>query len=185
MTNFEKKVNKLISEINRGNKESLIELYNIMSPHIRYIALKYLKDENDAEDMVQDFWADIYKLCASIVFLKNGFGYLCKAMERKTINRYKKLQREKEKKISYVDYTQVKDYADKSIQKAEKRIEITNIINSLPEIERIIIQETYFCCKTVRQIAKELKISKSQVSLLKNKAIEYLKEKFDNSGQNW
>lgn len=184
MTNFEKKINKLISEINSGNEKSLTELYKIMSPHIRYIALKYLQDEEDAEDMVQDFWADIYKLCASIVFLKNGFAYLCKAMERKTINRYKKLKREKEKKIAYVDYLQIKDYADKSIQEAEKRIEITNIINSLPKIERIIIQETYFGGKTVRQIAEELKISKSQVSLLKNKAVEYLKEKFEKFGQN-
>ncbi len=176
MTELRKKVNKLISEINKGNKESLIELYKIMSPSIRYIALKYLKNEDDAQDMVQDFWADIYKLCASIGILQNGFSYLCKAMERKTINRYKKLKNEKVRNVDYVDYMQIKSYDDTSIIDAETRIEITTAINALSDIEKIIIQETYFAGKTVRQIAKELNISKSQVSLLKKQATEFLKK---------
>ena len=40
-------INKLLNEIKRGKDESIIPLYEIISPTLRYIALRYLKKEED------------------------------------------------------------------------------------------------------------------------------------------
>ena len=49
-------------------------LYELMSPTIRYIALKYLKNESEADDLVQDFWYDIKKYANGFLIYKNAYG---------------------------------------------------------------------------------------------------------------
>ncbi len=185
-------INNYINGVKHGDRESLNLLYNIVSPSIRHIALKYLKNDADADDLVQDFWADIYKISLGFVFMQNGFSYLCRVMTRRTINRYHKLHREKCKRVSYVDYessgtyiinlkqnqykydVKINEFIEKHEQLEMTRI-IDNAINKLSETEKIIIQLVYFQDKTVREIAKELKISKSHANNLKLRAIEKLK----------
>ena len=74
------RINDLIVGIKRGDDHCVYELHSIISPTIRYIALKYLRNEEDAQDMIQDFWADIDNICKFFLFSKNGFNYLCKVM---------------------------------------------------------------------------------------------------------
>lgn len=170
------RINDLIVGLKHGDEECIYELHSIMSPTIRYIALKYLRNENDAQDMVQDFWADINRICTLFIFSKNGFNFLCKAMTRRTINRYHKLKREKTITVHYVDYSAITHYDDCSSEDIGVRAEISAALEKLSETERIIIQESFFEDKTIREIAKDLNISKTKVGELKLKAINFLKK---------
>ncbi len=189
-------INGYVNGVKTGDKVSLELLYSAVSSTIRHIALRYLKNEPDADDLVQDFWADIYKISLGFVFCQNAFSYLCKVITRRALNRYKKIHRERCQNIEYVDYRhlnscaqpenlvkyQQPSTADDAIEKLEQEelnLVVDQAIDRLSSIEKIIIQMVFFEDKTVREIARELKISKSLVSKQKIIAIEKLKTLLD------
>lgn len=176
-------INKLLNEIKRGKEQSIIPLYEIISPTLRYIALRYLKKEEDADDLVQDFWYDIKKYANNYVFKKNAYGYLCKIMNRIAINKYNKIHRETKKHIEFVDYSNIVEYdKNQTLEEVNLRNDISDAMLKLTFFQQVIIQETYFEGKTVRQIAKDTGSSKSQVSRQKIIAIETLKTELTKRG---
>lgn len=176
-------INELLNEIKRGKDECIISLYEIISPTLRYIALKYLKKEEDADDLVQDFWYDIKKYASNYIFKKNAYGYLCKIMNRMAINKYNKIHRETKKHIEFVDYSNIVEYdKNQTLEEVNLRNDISDAMLKLTFFQQVIIQETYFEGKTVRQIAKDTGSSKSQVSRQKIIAIEILKTELTKRG---
>ncbi len=172
-------INKYLARVRAGDKHCLDLLYEEISPTIRYIALKYLQNNFDADDLVQDFWADIYKIAAGFIFSQNAFSYLSKVMTRMAINRYKSLTNLNQRIVRYVDFDKNLIRFEKNTERAEIVDGVESAMKKLTETEKIIIQLTYFEEKTVREIAKELKISKSQVSKLKINAIEKMKSELN------
>jgi len=173
-----KRINKLIEGISKGDQNAIMELYNEMAPSIRFIALKYIKNEFDADDLVQDFWADIYKIASKFHYVKNGFSYLCKVMTRMALNKYKKDKRVRTIEIEYVDYELLSTNSEN--EGNEEKIIVENALKQLNNEEKIILQLSFFEYKSVRQIGKELNMSKSKVNLIKNNALEKLKKIIDN-----
>ena len=169
-------VNRCLEQIKKEQSmERVEELYDIMSPTIRHIALKYLHSDDMADEFIQDFWADIYKIASGFRFSRNGYYYLCKVATNRAINAYRKAS-DRRAYVSYVEYIdyQFEDTAEDA-EKREIQLMVCQAMKGLSEIERIIIQSAYFEEKTVRQIAAELKMSKSSVGRLKLQAIEKLK----------
>lgn len=178
-----KSLNELLIKARLGEEDSISRLYELMSPTIRYIALKYLKNESDADDLVQDFWYNIKKFANGFLIHKNAYSYLCRVMNRQALNRLKKLNRQSENNLEYVDYIKVKNYqAEESLEDIDLRNDINNAMLKLTDTQKVIIQETFFEDKTIRQIAKDIGISKTQVGRLKNEAIEILKNELSKKG---
>lgn len=164
----------------KNREEYAVErLYKLVGHTIRYIAFKYLKNIEDAEDLEQDFWADIYRIADKFFFLKNGFGYICKVMNNMAVNRYKKLHRTNRIEVSYVDYAKIDGARFNFVGEIDDLILIREEIAKLEEKERIILQLTYFEDMTIMQIARELKMSKSVVGRIKIAAINKLKKEFE------
>lgn len=159
--------------VKNGDERALVSLYDLISPTLRFIALKYLRNETDAEDLEQDFWMHISKIAEKFSYFQNAYSYLCKVMTNMAINRYKKLHDGKEVCIEYVDYNKIYSYED--TESADKRMAVQNAINRLDPDERIVIQLSAFEDKTITQIAKEIGMSKSAVGRLKLSAQEKLK----------
>ncbi len=172
-----KLINKCLIGIKNRDKECLDLLYDLIAPTIRYISLKYLKNTNDADDLVQDFWADIFRLADNFVLIQNGFRYLCKAMTRKALNRCEKIGREKNKFVELVEYDKLKNNEIINFTpEIDLKIAVESVMEELDEIEKIVVQKTYFEDKAIREIAKELKCSKSQVGRIKLEAQDKLKQ---------
>lgn len=172
MDDRKKKVNECLLRLQKyGTSECVEELYDLICPAIRHIGLKYLHDADLADDFVQDFWADIYKITDQYLFGFNAYAFLCKVAANRAIDCYRRLKGEAAR-IAYVEYSQIhsENAADQALNLA-----VNHAMHQLPEIQRIIIQSTYFEDKTVRQIAAELNMSKSQVSRMKTQALEKLK----------
>lgn len=164
----------------KNREEYAVErLYKLVGHTIRYIAFKYLKNIEDAEDLEQGFWADIYRIADKFFFLKNGFGYICKVMNNMAVNRYKKLHRTNRIEVSYVDYAKIDGARFNFVGEIDDLILIREEIAKLEEKERIILQLTYFEDMTIMQIARELKMSKSVVGRIKIAAINKLKKEFE------
>lgn len=173
-------INTCINKIKDGEDESLLKLHDLIGPSLRYIALKYLRNEYDSDDLVQDFWLNIRTIASKFAFATNGFSFLCKIMTRMAINRYHKLKRDQKFKVDFVDYSNIEDYSqDDGIENSMLRESINQSMNSLTKEERIIIQLTYFEDKTIRQIGKEMGISKSQVNRFLINAREKMKSQLE------
>ena len=178
-----KSLNEILARVRQGDEESISHLYKLISPTIRYIALKYFKNESEADDLVQDFWADIKKYANGFLLHKNGYGYLCKVMNRLAINKCKKINRENNRNDGFVNYLEIENYESKDELDAVVLIDdINKAILKLSKLQQIIIQETYFEDKTIRQIAKDLGISKSKVGREKIDAIDILKTELSKKG---
>ena len=168
--------------INCGDNNAIEKLHSIIAPTLRYIALKYIHDSFAADDVVQDFWANIYKFSRGFIYSQNAFSYLCKIMTRMSINYYKKHISDTIK-IQYVDYSKIDIFAKSNDNETmHLRIAVSQALESLDEREKIVVQETYFENQTIRQIAKTLGISKSLVANIRNSALSKLKSFFEAEG---
>lgn len=177
-------VNMALEKIKRGDADGIVELYHEMSHTLRYIALKYLQNDANADDLVQDFWADIEYIADRFIYVRNGFAYLCRVMKRRAINRYKMITGRKEVNISYVDYAMLAEASSDFSEQKDLQVSVEIAMKILNEQEKIIIQETYFEDKNIRQIAKDIGMSKSKVGRLKQSALKKMKIFFDESGIN-
>lgn len=170
------KINKCLKGIQNRDEKSLILLYDLVAHSIRYIALKYLKKEQDAEDLEQDFWADIYNIADNFKYFKNGFSYICQVMTYMALNRYKKIHGELARTVDVIDYNKIQVFDDNIIvEKLDDKIAVQNALTKLDYQEQVIMQLIIFEDKTIMQIAKELGMSKSQVGRIKKDAQEKLK----------
>lgn len=99
------------------------------------------------------------------------------------INKYNKIHRETKKHIEFVDYSNIVEYdKNQTLEEVNLRNDISDAMLKLTFFQQVIIQETYFEGKTVRQIAKDTGSSKSQVSRQKIIAIEILKTELTKRG---
>lgn len=167
-------LNALLTRIKEGDEGAVAEVHDIMAPTVRYIALKYLSDADEADDSVQDFWLGIRDYARGFRVRKNAFSYLCRIMTRIAINRYRQLNRHRDIEVRYVDYTEVA-CADDSTEAVALRADVEAAMKKLTTTQRIVIQQTVFEDMTVRQSAKILGKSKTQIARLKNSATEILK----------
>ena len=168
-------INNCLMGIKNRDREAINDLRYEMGHALEFIARKYLKKKEDAEDLVQDFWADIYDIADGFSYFKNGFSYLCKVITNRALNRYKQIYGEKQHVIEYVDYSNIPSSHENTISDLENRIAVDEAFKKLTPTERIIMQLRIFEDKKIEDIAKELKMSKSDVGRKKLSAEEKLK----------
>lgn len=48
-------ITNCLKGVKNGDESALVSLYDLISPTLRFIALKYLRNETDAEDLEQRF----------------------------------------------------------------------------------------------------------------------------------
>lgn len=171
-------VNKSLNDIKRGVRESVDTLYDLMAPYIRYTALRYTDNAFDADDLVQDFWKDIFKIASKFVNLQNGYAYLVKVMRKRAIVFMRKHDRPQVVSLRYIDYAELR-YDDDNVDFmiAELKQVVGKAIDALPKNEKIVLQLCYFNKMSVREISRELNIPKSTVGRLKLSAENELRKK--------
>jgi len=173
------KIEEIVKRIKSGEKTLIDNLYELISIPIRHIANKYLHDYLEAEDLVQDFWLDIYIILDSYHYLKNAYGYLCKIIRNRAIDRYRSIHNHETAYVDFVDYGYIRNNSVLTIEQLEQSILIDQAMRHLPKIQAIIIQAIYFEGSTIREIAKELNMSKSEVFRQKQYAIITLKKEIE------
>lgn len=173
-----KEIGNLLIRIKNGDFEAIEQLHIEIGHILRYIALKYVHSVFYADDLVQDFWANIDRIARGFRIVCNPYSYLRKTMVNLALNFLKKNGKEKER-FSYVDYESIpsKEGTEESI---ERKMEIENAMQLLTEKEKQVIQLAYFEEMTVREIAKDIHCSKSRISEIQNNAIKKMRKYFEN-----
>jgi len=164
-------------EIKNGNDKYVDILYYLIAQRLRYIALRYLRNEEDVRDIVQDFWADIYENAKNFAYEENGYSYLCRIMTCMSINRYNKIHGERQKVVEFTETSHINPFDELAfVENLDYKIAVKKALLNLDPIEQAVMQLIIYEDKTIEQIAKILKVSKSKVGRAKLAAEEKLKK---------
>ena len=171
-----KQINDLIIAVKLRRDGAVESLHKAFSPRLYYIALKYFKGDI-VQEFIQDFWADIQTICDKWRIHSHGLGYLIKVAENKAKTRLKK-DKIKTNRETCVSVETMANLAISStfIEEREKRDMITRAFLVLDELESKIILETFYGCKTIREIAKKNNLSKSSAERIKQNALEKMRD---------
>ncbi len=172
-------INLYLNRLKNGDDSFLEPLHKLVGPTLRYIALKYLKNDFDTNDLLQDFWLDIHKISSKFIFNYNGFSYLCKIMTRMAINRYNKNKKVYENSIEYMKSTTINMNQDIDVETLLIVDSVNEALRNLSPEEQCIIKLAYFEDKTIRQIGKELNMPKSNVGRMLLDSKEKMKEQLE------
>lgn len=85
--------------------------------------------------------------------------------------------------IDYVDYREIGRFSsDGDLENAELRVLVEKAMDALTPRERLVLQDIFFEDKSIREIAKEINVSKSTAENIKQSAIAKMKKELDKSG---
>ncbi|SHF55534.1 RNA polymerase sigma-70 factor, ECF subfamily [Mariniphaga anaerophila] len=140
------------------------------------VALRYMSDVDEAEDMVQDIFAALWEKRKTIQVKTNHKNYLFTAVRNHAINT---VQRSKEKTISlsalFVDVSEEEN--PNHFKDEELAAEISKAINELPKGCRAVFTLAYLENMTYQQIADKLNLSKNTIKTQMGVAYRQLREK--------
>lgn len=170
----QRRITEYLLRIKRGDEKSLDFLYDEIAKNVRHIALSYFPDKDEADDFIQDFWADICKIAGKFRFFKNGYGYSYRVLTRRALNRLKALKRERRRVNVYVDYEAYEDPTD-SIRVIEVRETVKAAMGVLTKIEKEVVQLHYFEELSLKEIAKVIGKSTTQAFNIKQNALDKMR----------
>ena len=167
----DEKLNSLIAAVADGNADCLDGILHLVGGKMMAVALSIV-GRDYAEDVVHDRFIKIARFAKSFKAGMNPCGWIMKIVKNtaldfvKSNNLRREVSDEQLFSLSSLDY---------SPEKRDNAIALERALSALEPDERRIIYYIYYLDMTVREIAKELDMSKSAVQRLKDKAEKRLK----------
>jgi RNA polymerase sigma-70 factor (family 1) len=167
---------KMLQEAEGISNPAFEELYNRFWHKLFAVALHRLGSHDEAEEVVQEVFYNLWKRRTSLQLTASPATYLATAVKYEIINRLAKIERGA-KYIRYAGNTE--PTADNSTQEwlhfEELQSVIAHSVKALPEKCRLVYQLSRDKGYTEKQIASELNISVKTVEAHLTKAIKTLR----------
>ncbi len=169
---------QVIEQLKIGSKEAFRSLFDLFGPRIHAFALSYLKNEADAEELLQEVFLKLWEVRASLDSSKNIKSFLFKIC----INLIYDLIRRKNIEQAYLDYSGINDPS--SVDNTWHEVIYNDMLNnmqqliaSMPEQRQRIFRLSKEDGFTNEEIAKQLNLSQRTVENHLYRGISFLKEK--------
>ncbi|MFH0842644.1 MAG: RNA polymerase sigma-70 factor [Bacteroidota bacterium] len=168
----------VIVRLRKGDVEAFDHIYNKYSGRLYSFSMKYLQSAAESEELVQSVFLKVWEyhkridenLSFKSYLFTIAYNDICKAFRKRkylkqfvieTISTGSESSSEMEEEIDF--------------QSTLKRI--NNIIDKLPERQKIIFIKSRYDGKTTKEIAKELKLSPGTVDNYISAAIRFIKDR--------
>lgn len=174
---------KLFIELSKGNKRVLDEIYNRYHQKIFGFALSYLKNEDDAYDIVQEVFINLWNNRSSLKKYSRIEPFIFTATKNSVISLFRKKATER-KYLEYLGNITIpnnigtRELTDFSF--LEEQYEA--LISKLPEKRKEIFILSRKKGLTNKEIANKLRISEKTVENQLTKALAFFKEHFGAGG---
>ncbi len=168
-----------VSYLKLGNSRAFEQLFLKYQKKLYHFGYKILKNKEEAENLVQEVFIDIWENREQINEDKSFSGYIFKIAKNKIYN----ILRKKINEQMYFDY--ITKHGNKAEElktegyfshKYEETYE--KLINSLPERRKEIFLMSRNDGLTYKEIALKLNISENTVDTQIRNALDYLREKY-------
>ncbi|MCE7067777.1 RNA polymerase sigma factor [Dyadobacter sp. CY326] len=165
-------------KVTQGDEQAFAELYNYYkTPALRFTT-SLLKDEEEAENMVQDVFIKIWVKREQIKPEYNFNSYLFTCLRNMAFDHFKKVEKSELLRKNYMEAMKVVEEDER--EESERRINlVVNAVESLSVKRRQILRLNIEEGKSYQEIAEFLRISKNTVKNQLVKAKQILREKVD------
>lgn len=171
----------LAHRIKYGEKEAYEQLFKRYAPRIFNFSLTYLKNNADAEELVQDVFMKVWEKRVTLDAGQNIKAYLFKI----AVNTIYDFIRRKNIETSFNEFTLANSQNSSNstwdtVVYNEMQTRINNLISEMPEQRRRVFHLSKKKGLTNDQIAQKLNLSKRTVENQLYRAISFLKENLKN-----
>jgi RNA polymerase sigma-70 factor (ECF subfamily) len=167
-----------VIKFQQGDKKSYKILFNMLYPAMCLFAKKFINDYDNAEDIAQDVFIELWNQRAKFESIDQIKAFLYLSVKNKCLNFKKHLVvREKYANSALEDYESI---FEEYVLETEVVQNINTAINNLPEQRKQIIILSVQGLKN-NEIAEDMQISINTVKLQKKIAYQQLREKLGNS----
>jgi RNA polymerase sigma-70 factor (ECF subfamily) len=173
---------EVIEQIKEGSKETFRLLFDQFGPKIYAFALSYLKNESDAEELLQDVFLKLWEVRSTLDSSKNLKSFLFKIC----INLIYDSIRRKNIEQVYIDYFGRNnplsgDNTWHEVIYNDMYDQLQQLIAAMPEQRRLIFRLSKEEGLSNEEIAVRLNLSRRTVENQLYRAISFLKDKIDKS----
>jgi len=168
----------LISGLMNGNKHSFEELFKKYYSPLVVFAMKMVKDDDLARELVQDVFVNFYEKRESIVIHTSLKAHLYQSVKNRCINYINRDKNLRQHHLIIEREGKENDlYIQNAMEESELDEKLMQVIHSLPEKCREVFEMSRFDGKSNQEIADALQISKRTVETQISKALKMLREK--------
>lgn len=163
-----------IAKAKKGDEEAFRQILSPMINDLYKLAYSYLKNEEDAKDILQDTAIDIY---ASIKNLKNEDS-LKQWAEQIVVNKCKKYFNRKEKNEITTDFHYLENCVEpvNNVLETENNLDFDLLISKLDKEERMVVILYYSDKYKIKEISKILRMNENTVKIKLHRARKKIKE---------
>lgn len=181
------KIGRLIVRIQGGNKEAFEELYKLTSPKAYFIALQIVRNEQDAEDILQETYIKVLEKIDEIDPSQSFTGWLYRVVSNKSKNLLKKrntlvFEVYGDESFEEIPDEEIEFNPEEHLNQGEICREVMAAIDELSDEKRVCIIMKYFAEMTVSEIAESIEVPESTVKNRLYSARKDLKTKFEKNG---
>ena len=168
MKDENKKIARLIKQIQRGNQSAFEEFYKLTSPKAYFIALKITQNEQDAEDILQESYIKVLEKINEIDASQNVSSWFFKIVSNKSKDLLKSKNRlvfESNEETFFEEIPEEKTEfsPEENLDQEELRLEVMAAIDELTDEKRACIMMMYFGDMSVKEIAESIEVPESTV----------------------
>jgi len=170
--------NEIVSRLQRGDSEAFDFIYNKYSGKLYAFGLKHLRSNTEAEELVQSVFLKIWEshkhidknLSFKSYLFTIAYNDICKLFRKRNYQ---------QKFINDVLYENPKSSSNTEegidFQSVLNRVE--QIVDKLPERQKVIFRKSRQEGKTTKEIANELRLSPGTVDNYISKAIKFIRSR--------
>jgi RNA polymerase sigma-70 factor (ECF subfamily) len=179
----------LVRRAKKGDQSAFTELVELYSERIFNLALRILKNSDDASDVLQETFTAVYEKIDSFDGRSNFFTWLYRIATNFSLMKLRKDKRtiytdkDMEEQFDNPDKVQIHEWRDlplKDMLNDEFRKKLENAIDLLPEIYRSVFILRDLEEMSIKETSKILGITESNVKIRLKRARVYLREQLAN-----
>ncbi len=186
-TDNTKRIASLVTEIQNGNKRAFDELYNLTKERAYFVAIQFIKNEDDVQDILQESYikalSKIKELDKPESF-QSWFNQIVANKSKDFLKKKKPMLFEAEENEVYevLPDEDLNFRPEDSLDQSELQRTVMEVLDELNEEKRACVMMMYFEELSVSEIAQTLEIPEGTVKTRLFSARKDLKEKFSKRG---
>lgn len=176
----------IIHQVLQGNKAAFANLVSRYQSYVFTVAFRILKNREEAEEAAQDTFVKVYKTLSTFKKDSKFSTWLYSVAFRTAIDHSRRKKRNTTSIDNQDNFLQIKDGKSTPMEMMENsnlKMVLQKVIQTLPPQEASVVTLYYQGEQSVKEIAKTLKLSESNVKVklyrtretLKNKLSRYLR----------